>query len=128
MDPTKTSTVINWPTPTNLKQIQAFIGFCNFYRRFIRDFSKIVKPLVRLTGKDVIWDQSLDYKEAFDYVKLAITHAPALRHFDRGKEAVLKTDSSDYVNGGVLSQYDEEGVLYPVAFYSKNLTPAEYNY
>lgn len=57
-----------------------------------------------------------------------VTEAPVLRHFDRTKEAILETDSSDYVNGGVLSQYDEEGNLHPVAFYSKNMTPAECNY
>ena len=51
-----------------------------------------------------------------------------LRHFNKSREAILETDSSDYINTGILSQYNDDGVLYPVAFYSKNLTPAEYNY
>ena len=54
--------------------------------------------------------------------------APALRHFDPTRESYLATDSSDYVNGGILSQKDDDGVLHPVAFYSKKLLPAECNY
>ena len=128
MDPAKIQAVVDWATPTNLKEVQAFIGFCNFYRRFIRDFSKIVKPMISLTGKGIIFDWSPACQEAFKQLKINVTQAPTLRHFDRSKEAILETDSSDYVNGGVLSQYDDEGVLHPVAFYSKNLTPAECNY
>lgn len=128
IDPTKIQAVIDWKTPTNLKESQAFVGFCNFYRRFIRNFSKIVKALVRLTQKGVIFEWSSACQEAFQRLKKAITEAPVLRHFDRSKEAILETDSSDYINGGVLSQYDEDGLLHPVAFYSKNLTPAECNY
>jgi transposase InsO family protein len=61
-------------------------------------------------------------------MKERVTTAPVLKHFDRTKEAILETDSSDYVNGGVLSQYGDDGILYPVAFYSKNMAPAECNY
>ena len=128
MDPSKVDAVVDWATPTNLKEVQAFIGFCNFYRRFIKDFSKIVKPMVRLTRKDVVFNWSLPCQQAFNQLKIVATQAPALRHFDRSKEAILETDSSDYVNGGVLSQYDDDGILHPVAFYSKNMTPAECNY
>ena len=61
-------------------------------------------------------------------MKDRVTSAPILKHFNRTKEAILETNSSNYINGRVLSQYDSDGVLYPVAFYSKNITPAEYNY
>lgn len=128
MDPVKIQAVIDWPIPTNLKETQAFIGFCNFYRRFIRSFSKIIRPMVKLTKKDAIFEWSPACQMAFLLLKDAVTQAPVLRHFDRTKEAILETDSSDYVNGGVLSQYDDNGLLHPVAFYSKNLTPAECNY
>ena len=57
-----------------------------------------------------------------------MTEAPVLRHFDQNRELYLETDSSDYVNSGVLSQKDDDGILYSVAFYSKNLLPAECNY
>ncbi len=57
-----------------------------------------------------------------------MTEASILRHFDQNREAILETDSSDYVNGGILSQYDDEGTLHPMIYYSKNLSPAECNY
>ena len=128
VDPSKVSAIKGWSVPINLKQTQAFIGFCNFYRRFIKDFSKIVKPMVKLTCKGAPFDWSENCQKAFQRLKQAMTTTPVLRHFDRSKEAVLETDSSDFVSGGVLSQRDDDGSLHPVAFYSKNLTPAECNY
>ena len=128
MDPSKVQAVANWAVPTNLKETQAFLGFCNFYRRFIKGFSKIVRPFVQLTKKEAIFKWCSACQEAFTLLKEAVTIAPVLKHFDRAKEAVLETDSSDYVNGGVLSQYSDDGILHPVAYYSKNLTPAECNY
>ena len=128
MDSIKVQAVLDWTRPTNLKETQSFVGFCNFYRRFIRDFSKIAKPFVRLTRKDVIFEWSSECEEAFKRLKNAVTSAPVLRHFDKSKPVILKADSSDYVTGGILSQYDDDGALHPVAFYSKNLTPIECNY
>lgn len=128
MDPAKIQTIVEWEEPKTLKQVQAFLGFCNFYRRFIRNFSKIAKPLVRLTRKDVLFDFDKACKAAFDLLKKTVTEGPVLAHFDRTKKSYLETDSSDYVNSGVLSQYGEDGLLHPVAFFSKNLNPAECNY
>lgn len=128
MDPDKVKAVVNWETPTCLKEVQAFVGFCNFYRRFIRDFSKTVKPLVALTKKDCPFHWSEACQAAFEEMKRLMTSAPVLRHYERSRPTVLETDSSDYVNGGVLSQADDDGVLHPVAFYSKNMVPAECNY
>ena len=127
MDPKKVQAVTDWPVPRTLKQVQGFIGFCNFYRRFIKDFSKIVRPMMKLTHKDTAFNWSADCQTSFDTLKRQITSAPILRHYDRSEKAVLETDSSDYVNGGVLSQ-EHNGVLHPVAFYSKNMLPAECNY
>jgi len=128
MDPAKIQTIVEWEPPKTLKQVQAFLGFCNFYRRFIRNFSKIAKPLVRLTRKDVPFDFDEACKAAFALLKKTVTEGPVLAHFDRTKKSYLETDSSDYVNSGVLSQYGEDGLLHPVAFFSKNLNPAECNY
>ena len=128
MDPRKVQVILDWTRPTTLKQVQSFIGFCNFYRRFIRNFSHITKPLHKLAQKDFKFEWTSACQTAFDEMKKAITSAPVLRHFDRDREAILETDSSDYVNAGILSQYDDDGVLHPVAFYSKNLAPAECNY
>lgn len=128
MDPQKLEAIVNWAKPTNLTETQAYVGFANFYRRFIRDFSKISKPLVQLTKKDqpVVWTEAC--QKAFEALKQHVTTAPVLRHFDPNKRAILETDASDWVTGGVLSQYDDEHILHPVAFYSKNMIPAECNY
>ena len=128
INPVKIQAVLDWPIPRNLKETQAFMGFCNFYRRFIKDFSKIMHPMVKLTRKDNVFEWSPACQTAFEVMKDLVTKAPVLRHFDMTKEAILETDSSDYVNGGVLSQYDDDGLLHPVAYYSKNLNPAECNY
>ena len=128
MDPAKVEAVLSWPQPLNLKQVQAFIGFCNFYRRFIRNFSRIVRPLTQLSQKNKAFDWTPECEKAFESLKVIVTEAPVLRHFDRNRQAILECDSSDYVNGGVLSQYDDAGVLHPVAYYSKSLDPAQCNY
>ncbi|SLM34528.1 t18348probable pol truncated-rice blast fungus magnaporthe gypsy retrotransposon [Lasallia pustulata] len=128
MDLKKVQVVVDWSTPTNLKQVQAFIGFCNFYRRFIKGFSKIVGPMLKLTQKGVIFQWTDTCQKSFELLKQRVVTAPVLWHFDQTRKAILETDSSDHVNAGVLSQYDDNKVLHPVAFYSKNMVPAECNY
>jgi hypothetical protein len=128
MDPDKIKTVIEWPTPTCVTDIQAFLGFSNFYRRFIKDFSTIIAPLVNLTRKDVPFQWSQTCQLAMDALKKAFSTAPVLRPFDWTKDVILETDASDYVSAGVLSQYDDVGVLHPVAFFSKKHSAAECNY
>jgi len=124
----KVQAVVEWPTSTNLTQVQFFVDFCNFYRRFIKNFSKIVHSLIRLTQKEVIfeWDQAC--QTTFDHMKKRMTEASILRHFDQNREAILETDSFDYVNDDILSQYDDEGTLHSMVYYSKNLSLAECNY
>ena len=128
MDPDKISTIIDWSAPTCLRDVQAFVGFANFYRRFIKGFSKIVAPLVAKTkkGTSFVWDASC--KRAFQMLKDAFVNAPILRHFDPDREVIVETDASDFVSAGVLSQYDDEGVLHPIAFFSKRHSAAECNY
>ena len=128
MDPAKVDTVVNWKTPTCLTDVQAFLGFGNFYRRFINRFSRLTAPLTRLTRKDVpfIWNAACE--RAFTDLKSAFTTAPILAHFDWAKDVILEADSSDFVNAGILSQYGDDGLLHPVAFFSKKLTETECNY
>lgn len=111
-----------------MRDVQAFLGFCNFYRRFIQDYSQKRKPLTNLTKKEIVFLWSQECKEAFESLKEAVTSAPILQHFDREKVAVVESDASDYVSSGVLSQYDNNGVLHPVAYFSKKMLPAECNY
>ena len=128
MDPKKVECISNWEEPANVKDVQAFLGFANFYRRFINRFSKIVKPLVALTRKNVVFNFSPACQKSFKLLKDAFTSAPALRHFDPTREIFVETDASDWVSSGILSQKDDNGVLHPVAFMSKKHDSAECNY
>ena len=128
MDPKKIQAIVEWETPSCVRDVQSFLGFANFYRRFIRDFSRVVAPLNDLTKKGVHFKWNEERQAAFDTLKTAFTSAPILQHFDYEKPIVLETDSSDFVSAGVLSQEDASGFLRPVAFFSKKLSPAECNY
>lgn len=129
MDPAKTSVIRDWPTPRNLKEVQSFLGFANFYRRFIDSYSKIVKPLTNLTQKDVnfIWSNSCE--SAFQQLKLAFQNAPVLAHFDPSHQIIVETDASDFAIGSILSQLKPtDNDIHPIAFHSRTMTPAERNY
>ena len=69
MDPTKVQAVANWPTPRNLRELRGFLGFANFYRRFIKDFAKLARPLNDLTKKDARWTWNIGQKQAFQALK-----------------------------------------------------------
>ena len=127
MDPAKVNAILAWETPRTLKDVQAFLGFANFYRRFIHKFSRIAAPLTALTrtGCQFIWTE--DCQRAFDALKLAFTRDPVLALFVPGLETMVETDASDAVIAGVLSQ-KHAGIWHPVAFFSKKMTPAECNY
>ena len=128
MDPSKVDAIKSWDTPTCVKEVRSFIGFCNFYRQFIRDFSKIAGPLNTLTKKDVEFTWTKECELAFKGLKQRVCEAPILIYFDPSKECHVETDLSDYVSAGVLSQEDDNGILHPVAYFSKRIVPAECNY
>ncbi len=124
----KVQAVVEWSTSTNLTQMQFFIDFCNFYRRFIKNFSKIVYLLIQLTQKEVIFEWNHACQTIFDHMKKRMTEAFILRHFDQNRKTILETDSFNYVNDDILSQYDDEEILHLMIYYSKNLSLAECNY
>jgi hypothetical protein len=128
MDPKKIETVKNWATPTGLKDVQAFLGFANFYRRFIREFSGIVRPLTALTKKNTPFYWSNECQNAFDELKNHFISAPILKWFNPEAEITVETDASDYVSGGIMSQPDSEGILHPLAYFSKKHSVEECNY
>jgi hypothetical protein len=128
MDPEKIRAIQEWGVPRSVVHVQRFLGFCNFYRRFIRDYGRIARALSQLTRKGITFQWTLECQKAFETLKRSVSEAPVLRHFDPDKQSTVETDSSDWTNGGVLSQENEDGVLCPVAYFSKNLTPAECNY
>ena len=128
IDPSKVDAIKSWDTPTCVREVRSFIGFYNFYRWFIRDFSKVAGPLNTLTKKEVKFTWTEECKLAFEELKKRVCEAPILIYFDFSKECHVETDSSDYVSAGVLSQEDDNGILHPVAFFSKQMVPAECNY
>ena len=128
MDKHKVQAITEWKEPTKVKEVQSFIGFANFYRRFINGFSNIVKPLINLVKKDTQWKWTEKEKKAFDALKIAFTKAPVLIQPEPEEPFILETDASDYAMGAVLSQYGKDDKRHPVAFWSKTLGPAEINY
>jgi hypothetical protein len=128
MDPEKVQAILKWERPTSAKGARGFLGFANFYRDFIQDFSKIVQPIHKAINRKERFQFDNQAISAFQYLKQMFTRAPALANYDPEKETVVDCDASGYVTGGVLMQYDTKGMLRPVAFYSKKMTPAECNY
>ncbi|KAJ5134995.1 retrovirus polyprotein [Penicillium bovifimosum] len=129
VDPEKIRIIEEWTSPDTVRGIQSFLGFCNFYRRFIRNYSKISKPLHRLTRKDTPWDWDDNCEGAFQELKNALLSAPILRHYDHQRLTRVETDASDGVLGAVLTQYyEEDDFWHPVAFYSKVMQQAELHY
>lgn len=128
MDPTKVEAILSWGVPTNLKEVQGFLGFANFYRRFIKNFSRVVGPLTDLTKKGRTFAWSAACNKAFVTLKNAFLRAPILQPFDFDKPARVECDASDGATGAVLSQPDATGFWRPVAYLSSRMTLAECNY
>ena len=131
MDSVKVQAISEWEPPKSVHDLQVFLGFANYYRRFIRDYSKIAQPLTSLLKKEAKlkrFSLSPDQVEAFNSLKLSFTSAPILAHYDPSRPCVLEADSSDFAISGVLSQYDDQNILHPIAFYSRKLSPPELNY
>jgi len=128
MDPVKLKAVSNWPMPTKVKNIQEFLGFCNFYHCFVKNYSALACPLFDLTKKDTPFLWGTAQADAFAALQNALTMSPVLLLPDYGRPFMLITDASDYATGAILEQDDALGWSYPVAYYSKSLQPAERNY
>ncbi|KAL0152240.1 hypothetical protein M9458_051963 [Cirrhinus mrigala] len=130
MDATKVQAVTDWPQPSTIKELQRFLGFANFYRRFIRNYSTVASPLTTLLKgkpKKLIWTEEASL--AFTSLKERFTSAPILKHPDPNLPFVVEVDASDCGIGAVLSQrHRQPGELYPCAFFSRKLTSAEHNY
>jgi len=128
VDPEKVSAIKKWQYPKTVKGVQAFLGFCNFYRRFISGYGAIAKPLNQCTRRDQAFDFDDKCKAAFKQLQDALTSAPVLVHYRPERESMLETDASDGTVAGVLSQKQPDGLWRPVAYFSKTMIPAECNY
>ena len=128
MDPAKVSAVLEWPIPTTVKEVQSFLGFSNFYRKFINHYNSLTSPLTSLTRKAVKFSWSPEADATFRALRQAFTTAPILTHFQPELPLVIEADASDFALGCVLSQPTTEGDLHPICFYSRKFTAAELNY
>ena len=128
MDPGKVSAVKDWPTPTMLKEVRAFIGFANFYRRFIKDFSVMARPLHDLTKKDTPWVWGSTQQEAFDAIKARFCNKPILKVYDPELATRVEVDASGFAVGGILSQKHKDGLWHAVAYCSESMSKEERNY
>jgi hypothetical protein len=128
MDKTKVNTLLSWATPKSVRDVQCFLGFANFYRAFIKDYSTMAAPLIALTRKNRPFEWNSAAQNAFDKLKTLFTTAPILAHADPSRPFIVETDGSDFALGAVLSQVKDDGALHPIAFYSRKFSAAEINY
>ncbi|GFV61212.1 retrovirus-related Pol polyprotein from transposon 17.6 [Trichonephila clavipes] len=126
-DPVKISAVKDWNCPTDVHQLQSLLGLCTYYRKFVKNFSTIARPLYKLTEvkQKFIW--TVDCNSAFNKLKDALTSAPVLAYPEIGKQFILDTDASHESIGAVLSQ-DIDGQERVTAYLSKRLSKPEINY
>ena len=129
-DKSKIQAVKDFPTPATKRQVRAFLGLTGYYRKFIADYAELAVELTDLTKKDapsrVRWTAACE--KAFQALKGKLCSAPVLRSPNFDKQFILQTDASDRGVGAVLSQYDDDGTDYPVAFFSRKLLPREVRY
>ena len=134
MDPRRVATIKEWPRPKTYREVQVFLGFANFYRRFIHHYSAIAAPLTGLLkgskeGKKTgPFEWPNDAEQAFQELCQKFTEAPLLQHFDPSQKIRVETDASAFAIAGILSQPDDVGNWRPVAFWSRKMIPAEQNY
>ena len=128
MDPEKVQAIKDWQAPTTVKGVRGFLGFANFYRKFIRNFAALSEPLVRLTKKDTVFTWGPEQDQAFVQLKEAFLADEVLATLDPERKAIVECDSSGYAIGATLSQEDDLGNLRTVAYLSRKFLPHEANY
>ena len=128
MDPSKTNALLKWPRPKNVRDVRAILGYTGYYRRFIKNYSSLARPLIDLTkkGAEFIWEKR--HQAAFDTLINLMAARPVLLQPNFDKQFVLQTDASALGIGAVLLQQGDTKKLQPVEFFSATFTPTERNY
>lgn len=126
-NPDKIEAIKKWPLPRNEKELRGFLGTLGYYRRFVKDFAKIVKPLTVPLQKDKKIEHTEEFVETFEKCKSLLTSSHILQYPDFSQPFNLTTDASDFAIGAVLSQ-GSVGKDRPVAYASRTLTKSEQNY
>ncbi|XP_065908993.1 uncharacterized protein [Dysidea avara] len=120
--------VRNFPQPTTLKQLRQFLGLTSYYRRFIPGYAKVAHPLHALTRKGAVFSWSAECEVAFESLRVKLSSSPLLAYPDFTKDFTLETDASKLGLGAILSQYQDDLKLHPVAYASRSISNAEANY
>ncbi|MBW0480044.1 hypothetical protein O181_019759 [Austropuccinia psidii MF-1] len=123
----KVQKLINWPQPKNIKDLQSFLGFCNLYCCFIRNYSKKETSLTSLLKNDSSFIFNEESLSQFQILQEDFITAPILSDFNTSLPSIVETNASDYAFGAVLSQVNDSG-KHPIAFDSRKRLPAEMNY
>uniref|UniRef100_A0A2S2NNN8 RNA-directed DNA polymerase n=1 Tax=Schizaphis graminum TaxID=13262 RepID=A0A2S2NNN8_SCHGA len=127
LNPNKLKAIHEFPSPRNKKELQSFIGFCNFYRKFSRHHASLVQPLIRLTQKNIPWSFGEEQLRQFNKIKQSFTER-FLAHPDFNRDFYIQTDASKLGLGAELFQVDEHDERQTIAFASRTLNMAEQNY
>ena len=125
----RSQAVSDWPVPKSRVELQRFLGFANFYRRFIRNFGQVAAPLTALTSVKTWFKWSVSAQGAFDLLKNRFTSAPILVTSDVSRQFVVEVDASEVGVGAILSQRSlSDDKVHPCAYFSHRLSPSERNY
>jgi transposase InsO family protein len=136
VDPAKTSALKNWPRPKNVQQLRSFMGFVNYYRRFVYKLAEVAGPLFKLLKEGFDHNKSKTRplaswgpveQAAFDGIRHLLMTPPTLLSGDPSKPFIMETDASDFATGAVMYQ-ELDGKRHPVAYESRMLKSAERNY
>ena len=127
MDHKKVAAIKDWPIPTSKKQLRGFLGFLNFYRRFVQNFAQVARPLNALTSVKKEFEWTLECQEVFQKLKDTIISTPSLAMPTDADPYQVETDGSGIGIGAILSQ-KHDGIWHPVAFISRSLNDAKRNY
>ena len=133
-NPKKIEVIQKWPIPTNITETRSFLGLCNYYRKFIKDYAKIAKPLYKLISgenskkknNEIEWTSHCQF--AFDLLKKLCTEAPVLAYADYTKTFKVHTDASEDGLGAVLYQDQNDGTSRVIAYASRSLKKSEKKY
>ena len=128
MDPMKLNGINKWPFPTSTCDVHKFVGFCNYYRKFIHHYADIAKPLNALLSKNKKFEWSKEAEDTFTSLKHEFTKKPLLHTPDQLKPFKIECDASKYASRAILLQKDSNGNRHPVYFLSKSFSPTEHNY
>ena len=128
MEPSRVEVIANRPEPASLRDLQVFLGFINFYRRFIKMFATIAQGMTELLKTQTPFQWTTKAQRSFEDMKECFTKAPVLAFFNAALPTRMWTDASGFALGGTLLQLGANGQWHPVAFYSRKLKGPEVRY